>query len=80
MSKTIRNGAMITRVDHAFAATIRGCAAPRLSGPETWLNQEMIASYEQLHELGFAHSIETYLDGELAGGLYRHPARARILR
>ncbi len=70
LQKTIRNGAMVTRVDQAFAATIRGCAAPRLSGPDTWLNSEMIASYEQLHELGFAHSVETYLEDELVGGLY----------
>jgi leucyl/phenylalanyl-tRNA---protein transferase len=68
--KTIRNGALVTRVDQAFAATIRGCAAPRLSGPDTWLNQEMIASYEQLHELGFGHSVETYLQDRLVGGLY----------
>jgi leucyl/phenylalanyl-tRNA--protein transferase len=70
LRKTIRNGALVTRVDHAFAATIRGCAAPRLSGPDTWLNKEMIASYEQLHELGFGHSVETYLKDELVGGLY----------
>jgi len=70
LQKTIRNGALVTRVDQAFGATIRGCAAPRLSGPDTWLNAEMIASYEQLHELGFAHSVETYLEDELVGGLY----------
>jgi leucyl/phenylalanyl-tRNA--protein transferase len=70
LGKTIRNGNWVTRVDEAFAATIRGCAAPRLSGPDTWLNQEMIVSYEQLHELGFAHSVETYLEDELVGGLY----------
>ncbi len=70
LKKTLRNGAMRTRVDHAFSATIRGCAAPRVSGPDTWLNQEMIDSYEQLHELGFGHSVETYLQDELVGGLY----------
>lgn len=70
LAKTLRNGPFSTRVDHAFGAAIRGCAAPRASGPDTWLNQEMIASYEQLHELGFGHSIETYLQDELVGGLY----------
>ncbi len=70
LRKTLRNGPLVTRVDHDFGATIRGCAAPRVSGPDTWLNQEMIASYEQLHEQGFGHSVETYLDGELVGGLY----------
>ncbi len=70
LRKTLRNGPLSTRVDHAFGATIRGCAAPRVSGPDTWLNTEMIASYEQLFELGFGHSVETYLEDELVGGLY----------
>jgi len=70
LRKTLRNGPMHTRVDYAFSATIRGCAAPRVSGPDTWLNPDMIDSYEQLHELGFGHSVETYLQDELVGGLY----------
>ena len=70
LSKTLRNGPYTTRLDHAFGATIRACAAPRRSGPDTWLNDQMIASYEQLHEQGFGHSVETYEAGELAGGLY----------
>jgi leucyl/phenylalanyl-tRNA---protein transferase len=70
LRKTLRNGSMRTRVDHAFEATIRGCAAPRRSGPDTWLNPEMIDSYQQLHQLGFAHSVETYREGQLVGGLY----------
>jgi leucyl/phenylalanyl-tRNA--protein transferase len=70
LAKTLRNGPYSTRTDAAFGATIRACAAPRRSGPDTWLNQDMIASYEQLHELGFGHSIETYEGGQLVGGLY----------
>jgi leucyl/phenylalanyl-tRNA--protein transferase len=70
LRKTLRNGPYTTRVDHAFGATIRACAAPRHSGPDTWLNAEMIASYEQLHGLGFGHSIETYSADQLVGGLY----------
>ena len=70
LRKTLRNGPYSTRADHAFGATIRACAAPRRCGPDTWLNKDMIASYEQLHELGFSHSIETYEAGRLAGGLY----------
>ena len=70
LRKTLRNGPYTTRVDHAFGATIRACAAPRRAGPDTWLNNDMIASYEQLHGLGFGHSIETYEAGQLAGGLY----------
>ena len=70
LRKTLRNGPYTTRVDHAFGATIRGCAAPRRGGPDTWLNDDMIDSYEQLHELGYGHSIETYDADQLAGGLY----------
>jgi leucyl/phenylalanyl-tRNA---protein transferase len=70
LAKTLRNGPYTTQVDQAFGATIRACAAPRRSGPDTWLNREMIASYEHLHELGFGHSIETYETGQLVGGLY----------
>ncbi len=70
LAKTLRNGPYSTRADTAFGATIRACAAPRRSGPDTWLNKDMIASYEQLHELGYGHSIETYQAGRLVGGLY----------
>jgi leucyl/phenylalanyl-tRNA--protein transferase len=70
LGKTLRHGAFSTRLDHAFSATIRSCAAPRRSGPDTWLNAEMIDSYDQLHELGFGHSVETYRGGQLVGGLY----------
>lgn len=70
LAKTIRNGPLRTKTDHAFGATIRGCAAPRRSGPDTWLNAEMINSYEQLHDLGFGHSVETYAADRLVGGLY----------
>ncbi|HEX3848739.1 MAG TPA: leucyl/phenylalanyl-tRNA--protein transferase [Steroidobacteraceae bacterium] len=70
LRKTLRNGPYETRLDHDFAATIRACAAPRRSGPETWLNPDMIASYEQLHGLGYGHSVETYENGALIGGLY----------
>jgi leucyl/phenylalanyl-tRNA--protein transferase len=70
LRKTLRNGSFTTRADTAFGATIRACAAPRRSGPDTWLNGEMIDSYEQLHKLGFGHSIETYLADRLVGGLY----------
>ena len=70
LRKTLKNGPYRTRVDHAFGATIRECAAPRRSGPETWLNPDMIHAYERIFELGFGHSIETYLGNRLVGGLY----------
>jgi leucyl/phenylalanyl-tRNA--protein transferase len=70
LQKTLRNGGFTTQVDCAFADTIRSCAAPRRSGPDTWLNEEMINSYEQLHRLGFGHSVETYRGERLVGGVY----------
>jgi len=70
LAKTLRNGPYVTRVDTAFDQTIRACAAPRRSGPDTWLNAEMIGAYQQLFDLGYGHSIETYLDSALVGGLY----------
>jgi leucyl/phenylalanyl-tRNA---protein transferase len=70
LAKTLKHGPFSTRIDHAFAATIRGCAAPRRSGPDTWLNAEMIDSYDQLHALGYGHSVETYRADSLVGGLY----------
>jgi len=70
LKKTLRNGTYQTRVDHAFSDIIRACAAPRRSGADTWLNADMIASYEELFSLGFGHSVETYSAGQLVGGLY----------
>src|SRR4051812_46275403 len=56
--------------DTVFGDVIRGCAAPRDSERGTWINRRMITAYERLHQAGIAHSIETWMDGELAGGLY----------
>ncbi len=70
LRKTLRNGPYRTRLDCAFGATIRACAAPRRSGPDTWLNPEMIEAYQRLHSLGYCHSIEAYLADRLVGGLY----------
>lgn len=70
LAKTLRNGPYSTRLDSAFDAVIRACAAPRRSGADTWLNDDMIEAYGELHRLGFAHSVETYLEDRLVGGLY----------
>jgi leucyl/phenylalanyl-tRNA--protein transferase len=70
LQKILRRGHLRTRLDHAFGETIRACAAPRRSGADTWLNEQMIGAYEALHAMGIAHSVETYQAGELVGGLY----------
>lgn len=58
-------------VDTAFGSVIRSCARSALNGqPGTWITQEMQLAYEAWHVVGQAHSIETWLDGELVGGLY----------
>jgi leucyl/phenylalanyl-tRNA--protein transferase len=70
LAKTLRNGPYTTRLDTAFDAVMRGCAAPRRSGADTWLNDDMIGAYGELHRLGFGHSVETYAGDRLVGGLY----------
>jgi len=70
LAKSIRNKGYEVRVDTAFAEVLRGCSAPRRDGPGTWLGPDMRAAYARLHAAGYAHSFETWRDGELVGGLY----------
>ena len=59
------------RFDSAFGAVIDACATSARSGQSgTWIVPEMVAAYQDFHRAGHAHSIETWIDGELAGGLY----------
>jgi leucyl/phenylalanyl-tRNA--protein transferase len=58
------------RFDSAFEDVMRACAAPRKDGPGTWISDDIIAGYSGLHALGYAHSVEVWLDGELVGGAY----------
>ena len=58
------------RVDTAFAEVMRQCAAPRDGQPGTWITAAMQEAYLAWHQAGVVHSIETWIDGELAGGLY----------
>ena len=70
LRKTLSRRGFEIRTDSAFEQVMRACAAPRGGEPGTWIHEEMIASYTALHRMGFAHSVETWMDGELAGGLY----------
>jgi len=70
LGKTLRNRGFETAMDRDFTAVIEGCAAPRASSLGTWITTEMRAAYLELHRHGYAHSFETYLGDELAGGLY----------
>jgi leucyl/phenylalanyl-tRNA--protein transferase len=58
------------RADTAFEEVMRACAAPRAGQDGTWITGEMIEAYLRLHQAGHAHSIETWIGGQLAGGLY----------
>jgi leucyl/phenylalanyl-tRNA--protein transferase len=59
------------RIDSAFARVIGACASsPREGQSGTWIVPQMVRAYEALHAAGHAHSVETWIDGELAGGLY----------
>jgi leucyl/phenylalanyl-tRNA--protein transferase len=69
--RVLRNREYTVRFDHDFPAVIAACAAvPRPGQRGTWLTPEMQAAYTELHRRGFAHSVEVYREGELAGGLY----------
>jgi leucyl/phenylalanyl-tRNA---protein transferase len=71
LRKRMRKGEFEVRFDSAFTQTIRACAGKRRPGQRgTWITQDLIGGYERLHRLGYAHSIEAWVDGELQGGLY----------
>lgn len=64
--RTIRRGKFEVRIDTAFEEVMRGCA----DREETWISEELLQAYVALHRIGFAHSVEAWSGGELAGGLY----------
>jgi leucyl/phenylalanyl-tRNA--protein transferase len=70
LGKTLARGTYETRIDSAFRQVMEACAAPRDGHAGTWIVPEMIDAYVRLHELGFAHCVESWREGELAGGLY----------
>lgn len=66
LRRVVRKHIFEIKVDNRFGEVIRACAKRK----DTWINSEIIESYEHLHELGHAHSVETWRDDKLAGGLY----------
>ena len=58
------------RIDSDFEGVMRGCAAPRIKEPGTWISEDIIESYSELHRFGYAHSVEAYRENRLVGGLY----------
>jgi leucyl/phenylalanyl-tRNA--protein transferase len=69
LRRRLRGGYTVT-ADTAFQAVVEGCAGPRGGANGTWITPEVVEAYAELGRLGHAHSIETWMDGELAGGLY----------
>ena len=70
LARTLRQGGFQVRFDTAFREVITTCAEPAPGRERTWINDEIIESYCELHALGFAHSVETWIEGKLTGGLY----------
>lgn len=70
LRKTIRRGVFEMRFDTAFPAVVDGCAEPGPDRPQTWINADIRALYLALFREGHAHSVESWRDGQLVGGLY----------
>ncbi len=70
LGKTLRNKPFEVRFDFGFREVMRACGGARNGQPGTWITDRMIDVYCSLHSDGWAHSVETWIDGELAGGLY----------
>ena len=71
LRKTLKKAIFQVTFDHAFEQVIQACALiPRAAQNGTWITEEMREAYINLHGLGYAHSVESWLGGELVGGLY----------
>jgi leucyl/phenylalanyl-tRNA--protein transferase len=70
LAKRLRRRDHEVRADTAFQAVMEGCAAPRTGQAGTWISPPMMEAYLALHAIGYAHSVETWMAGELVGGLY----------
>lgn len=72
LKKRLRSSVFTVTLDTCFRHVMEQCAGPRPQYPEggTWITDEMLAAYTRLHELGHAHSVESWRDGRLVGGVY----------
>lgn len=70
LKKTLNNSPLRVTVDRAFTRVVDACAGPRRDSEGTWITDDMFRAYCRLHEQGYAHSVEAWLDGKLVGGLY----------
>lgn len=70
LKKLINKGIFTVKMNTAFDGVIEGCAAPRANEDGTWINEDILKAYKELHRLGYAHSFEAWKDDTLVGGLY----------
>ena len=70
LAKLVRSDRFEVRVDTDFDAVIEGCAGGGAERPKTWINQRIRNLYGDLFQKGFVHTVETWMDGEIVGGLY----------
>src|SRR5579863_5938959 len=70
LARTVRSDRFSVRIDTAFEEVVRACAAPAPGRQESWINEEIVSLYRDLHAGGHAHSVECWREGRLAGGLY----------
>jgi leucyl/phenylalanyl-tRNA--protein transferase len=70
LARTIASEKFEVRIDHDFGAVIDACAASVEGRPKTWINARIRKLYGELFEMGAAHTVETWRDGKLVGGLY----------
>ena len=70
LARTVRSGRFEIRMDTAFDAVVAACAEAVPDRPQTWINTRIRSLYGELHRMDHAHSVEAWLDGKLAGGLY----------
>lgn len=70
LKQVLRKRQYEIRFDTAFEQVMEGCSQPRAGQAGTWISPQMISAYTELHRIGVAHSVETWINGELAGGLY----------
>jgi leucyl/phenylalanyl-tRNA---protein transferase len=70
LRKVLKRAPFDIRIDTAFAEVMRGCADATADRPDSWINDEIIRLFVELHHLGLAHSVESWQDGRLVGGLY----------
>lgn len=70
LRRSVRRGGYAVTLDQAYGEVMDACAGPRLKSQGTWLGSDMQRAYYVLHEMGYAHSVELWREGQLIGGLY----------